>query len=995
MSNSSIEVDFEKFKSGFERDIAPVLSGLSKKASKSRQNYLSLVKRGIENIGDEFDEQSYFSLVLPGLRQLVDDFDKVAQSSDSNDWFEKLELGTQKWVDSLPETGLYAQKDLCFEIQSDDDRYVRTGKFLKRFRYKVGKVFGSNKTTETVKSKFYGWSHIVKWDHASITIQTLLIREISKMLLDEWESRSKIADLLVEWCDLEHTNENRIVFLKKIDLLQDEINQNETRLRDRLNNFVTDSMFEMALQLEFTGTFQENKTFFDPIKNQKKIDKEKQKIIAEEKKWIKDYSTRLSQLRIDIGLHQFNQSVTQVINTLGTDIKSVLDRVIAASATRTQTFLQKLADRFDSADYDKSGKSDLKPKIAEAEKKSADHFKKEFTPVIQEAIQNLTISELLEQSFSKILLSDEYLPTTANVFNSSEKVVEMPVYDTVELNFRSELTTYIKHDLFRKLRKVPQAIQNDFETILVDVDAVVEIVQVNLNLAANLLQSEELDEDRAKVLALIHDGLDRAAKRAGEIASKITKLIQSINDLISNPSMGYVKLCNDIMLSDRYLYIRTKNKEAQVLSAAIDWKARLTSNWFKFVDILFVRQRYYLRAGVSALNKLKGTLGFNAEDGKSGYIQPGAAEFLAETEKKLAELPLIYRKLFSTEALQDVRFYKGRHTVTGLFEDAYRQWSKEHFSNFVIIGEKGSGKTSCLKVMPKKLNLAHEVVSGVISQTTWTESDIVLKLSEILNFGPIEDRNELISKINATKERRIVFLEGFQNMYLRTIQGFEALEAFLLILSQTGNKIFWVVTSSKYGWEYLNKIYQTSGYFTHLRKIDNVSSDVIEDIIMSRHKVSGYDLIFIPSQEMKSSRSYKKTEADPLENQKLVRNDFFKSLSLVAEGNISIALQYWLRSIQNTGLDVIEIAPFNNVQVSLGGGFTNDDLFTLGALVMHDDLNDIQLAKVLNTDVKYSRLILSKLQARSILTKIDDRYYLNQLLYRHVVNMLKSKNIIH
>jgi hypothetical protein len=107
-----------------------------------------------------------------------------------------------------------------------------------------------------------------------------------------------------------------------------------------------------------------------------------------------------------------------------------------------------LADRFESDDTVKFGKSDLKPKIADAEKKSTDYLDKEFTPVIKEAIQNLNITQLLEQSFSKILLTDELLPATSNVFNSSQKVVEMPVFDIVDLNFRYELTTFIKHDLF-------------------------------------------------------------------------------------------------------------------------------------------------------------------------------------------------------------------------------------------------------------------------------------------------------------------------------------------------------------------------------------------------------------------------------------------------------------------------------------------------------------------------------------------------------------------
>jgi hypothetical protein len=146
---------------------------------------------------------------------------------------------------------------------------------------------------------------------------------------------------------------------------------------------------------------------------------------------------------------------------------------------------------------------------------------------------------------------------------------------------------------------------------------------------------------------------------------------------------------------------------------------------------------------------------------------------------------------------------------------------------------------------------------------------------------------------------------------------------------------------------------------------------------------------------MKSSRAFKKLEAEPAEQQNLVRTEFFKGLGKVAQGNISIAMLYWLRSIRNIGLDSIEIAPFSEINVTLGDAFTNDDLFALASLVQHDDLNVHELALTLNIGDHESLLTLSKLSSRAILLHKNQRYYLNPLLYRHIVNLLKLKNIVH
>jgi hypothetical protein len=204
-----------------------------------------------------------------------------------------------------------------------------------------------------------------------------------------------------------------------------------------------------------------------------------------------------------------------------------------------------------------------------------------------------------------------------------------------------------------------------------------------------------------------------------------------------------------------------------------------------------------------------------------------------------------------------------------------------------------------------------------------------------------------------------------------------------------------MLSSSRHGWSYLSKLYQTEGYFTHLRYVDEVNRDVLRDIVLSRHRVSGYDLFFEPDEDTKRSRAYRKLMGDQAAQQKLLQEAFFHGLSRLAKGNIVITLQYWLLAIRSVDQDLLTMAPISEIKIELGDGFSHDELFVIAAVLQHDDLTPHQLSQVLAESEQHCMLLLSKLVSRSVMQVRGDRYMINYLLFRQLVDMLESRNIIH
>lgn len=164
---------------------------------------------------------------------------------------------------------------------------------------------------------------------------------------------------------------------------------------------------------------------------------------------------------------------------------------------------------------------------------------------------------------------------------------------------------------------------------------------------------------------------------------------------------------------------------------------------------------------------------------------------------------------------------------------------------------------------------------------------------------------------------------------------------------------------------------------------------------MARHKASGYELYFEPGEMLKNSRAYKKLLDDDVKAQELVRDTFFSRLSKVSEGNLSIAMIFWLQSIKEYDSRRFVFTPLEVTEVDKLETPSKEVLFTLAALVIHDTLSQEQVAMALHQDLSESRLMLARLKSKGIIYKSKNGYNLNHLVYRQVLRMLKRRNIIH
>lgn len=326
---------------------------------------------------------------------------------------------------------------------------------------------------------------------------------------------------------------------------------------------------------------------------------------------------------------------------------------------------------------------------------------------------------------------------------------------------------------------------------------------------------------------------------------------------------------------------------------------------------------------------------------------------------------------------------------------AYETWKQGFPSSVAIVGEKGSGKSTLTHLLNQEHLSDEKVVNIDIKQSIWKIEQILSLMGTSFDVSDPNRPETIVNAINARDEKIVVNLEGLQKLYLRNINGFEALEALWLIISETKEKVFWVATCSRYAWEFLNKIEGIETHFTHVFWTDSLNESNITSVIMNRHNKSVYRLNFEADESTRKSRNYKKRLDDPKAVQEYLKEIFFEKLSDLTEGNTSVATILWLRSIKKVEGRTITILPFQPVNVETLEILKPETLFTLAAIVLHDTLKVSELCRVLNLTLPQSRVLLTRLKSRGVLIEGESGYFLNQLVYRQVLRLLKRRNIIH
>ena len=589
--------------------------------------------------------------------------------------------------------------------------------------------------------------------------------------------------------------------------------------------------------------------------------------------------------------------------------------------------------------------------------------------------------EMVEKNLAEF--SKEY-----SFIKEDDLVFHLNKNDVTEFSPKDLITPIVINKLEHELESISEDIKNDLIQLNTDIIAYSDMIEFNLDSAQSLYNENTSLADEARILAL--EGLDRAKNRNAEFVKRFRDVGDQFENLFVEACETALDNLTDFIDIDKLLSIKIQASKEKAVQNVKDKFSSTFENVKTFINTDLKKSIQRFGSFKKKLVEISSKVGLTSEGLE---LSEELSKYLLKVSSTLNNLPYIYKKIFENEPVVKEDLFIGRRNEIAKFTWAYRRWTNDIPTSMLLVGEKGSGTSSTINIAIKKIAPDMEVLNKEVETTIYKTEEVLLELRSLFNIDNAADFDELISKINSSETKRMVVLENIEDFFLKIVNGFEGIKSLLRVISETNEKIFWIVTCNIYTWRYLNHTININDSFTTVLEFSELSKEEIQEIILKRHNISGYRLKFLPSEDVSNNSSFNKKTDD--EKQKFLADEYFDRIKDLSPNNIAISLFLWLRSINDFQQNEIQISTNLYKDFSFLQLLPNNKLHTLSAMILHDGLSVSEHALIFNLKEHASKSLLMALEDSGIIFKGKSKYKINFQLYRPIINLLKNKNILH
>lgn len=323
-------------------------------------------------------------------------------------------------------------------------------------------------------------------------------------------------------------------------------------------------------------------------------------------------------------------------------------------------------------------------------------------------------------------------------------------------------------------------------------------------------------------------------------------------------------------------------------------------------------------------------------------------------------LPMIYQRLFRLAPVEDPRFLVGREAELAGLAEAFAEWQSGRGASALVVGARGSGKTSLLNCAVAGVFAEANGVAGQFSGRMTSAADIHRFLRALLG---LPEQADVAAALAA--DRRVILIEELERTFLRVINGFGALRELLNLISATSARTFWVLSVNETASRFLDAVVGLDRAFSHRINAMSVEQQDLTSAILQRHNLSGLRLEFapLPREDPRVSRvrSFLGLEQDA---QRL----FFDALYRQSEGIFRSAFEMWKGCIDLVEGGAVHMRqPLLPDYAPLRTELSGEDYFLLHAVLQHGSLTVQELARVMSMGADQARRATDRLLSLQVL----------------------------
>ncbi|MEQ8907272.1 hypothetical protein [Ekhidna sp.] len=686
--------------------------------------------------------------------------------------------------------------------------------------------------------------------------------------------------------------------------------------------------------------------------------------------------------RLDLDIHILKNKAHALLAEFQSSQLKKLDEQISPEIALIQDFISE-AEKSISTKEDGSLSKTLKNINYQAGKKLG----QDLVPELCDKLTSQNIVNLINKLEVEVRqhveeLDNEHVIVPSNSYDSALKADELKRISPYEL-ISFETLNRLQEDLEIVKKELFQSLEDTVSSIS-DLD---NIITFNMGAAIATLEEEGKTEEEVEALAV--EGLKRALTRLTTSKDQLTSSLEKTADQVEAIINTFCESILELTDNENVIQLRLRIAKAKAAQQAAELKEGIKDKIITQKNKLVIHWKDAQERIKKLLSKISNSFILTASKPE---ITKEVSDFLLSSQSAINSLPLIYRRLYRIEPLEDLELFEGRENELKKLDEAFENWNKGRYAGTVVLGEKWGGLTSFVNFAISRSKYPFSITRFSATDNITTKSSLIDFMKIILKNDSFQNLEEIIQFLNEG-QKRIIVLEDLQSLYLRKIDGFVALRLLFELMARTYERVFWITTCTIYAWKYLSKAINIDEYFSYAIEMGELSNDEIVNIVWKRNRISGFNIQFEPSEKLAVEKKFLKLSAR--DQQSLLKKEYFEALNAFAKSNVSLALIFWLLSTKEVDESTITISHFKNPDLNFINVLSMDKVYTLHALILHDGLTEKQLAEVLNISESMSQLNLLALLEDGIVMKEETVFLVNPIVYRNTVLMLRSKNLIH
>lgn len=587
--------------------------------------------------------------------------------------------------------------------------------------------------------------------------------------------------------------------------------------------------------------------------------------------------------------------------------------------------------------------------------------------------------------------------------------------------FDLDLMQVVRHAFERpipdRLRPAAEPLRKTIARVWNETEQVKDVVANTFHTAIQHLSSDETSlaestppgEADPDLTTLISSGLARACDslddRYQSVGTDWAQFVTQLHRILTDDwNSAFRTVQSDDFLAKRLLGVQTlvSRRAEKAWGGITDWAAEATKSTTGVLRLVRKRTMDLVRIGQSAVGVKTST---EAERHR-------ALDTVASARTLYAQLPLVYRRLFSADPVVDPGLAENRDGDLRSVQQIVERWKQGRGSGLVVAhAPLGAGRTSFLRLLDLAVREEVKTIRISLDARFQTESELAAVFAGSLY--PEEDFTggfvalEALIQEHTPERSTLVLVDNLEMVLFQSPGGASLLNQLLLFWIRTDDSVAWCATASTLAWHFAEKTAAGSARLAIPIKLTPWSAETVQELVLKRHRRSGISLEFAeptePSPIVKQRLKRAKSKQDA---QRILASEFFDALFKIAGQSPTRALFEWVRAgtFSEDGdslvLESIQPLSFGYLQQ-----FGNDIAFTMRSFMLHNVLTVEEYSRLFRTSKENAFMAFETLLSAGLIEALDPvegaaiepgvRYRLRRLVLEPVMRSLQERHFVY